>query len=168
MSRLWKRLTNGIAIGGAVVLALGMGCQAAGARFNSTGSIPIGLYWMSNAPVTKGAYVLFCPPQAAAFEEARARAYIGAGFCPGEYGYMMKRVAGVGGDTVAIDETGVWIHQVLSPLSAQLKADKAGRPMPDNEVLLMSDISARSFDGRYFGPVRRSQIQGVIRPVFTW
>ena len=36
------------------------------------------------------------------------------------------------------------------------------------EVLLMSDVSATSFDGRYFGPVNRSQIQTVIRPVFTW
>ncbi|MBL8368460.1 MAG: S26 family signal peptidase, partial [Candidatus Accumulibacter sp.] len=37
-----------------------------------------------------------------------------------------------------------------------------------SELLLMSDVSGISFDGRYFGPIDRSQIKGVIRPVFTW
>jgi type IV secretory pathway protease TraF len=36
------------------------------------------------------------------------------------------------------------------------------------DVLLMSDISGRSFDGRYFGPIERAQIQAVIRPVWIW
>jgi hypothetical protein len=41
----------------------GRRCYAAGARINTTKSIPVGLYWTSSAPVEKGAYVLFCPPQ---------------------------------------------------------------------------------------------------------
>jgi type IV secretory pathway protease TraF len=32
----------------------------------------------------------------------------------------------------------------------------------------MSDVSGTSFDGRYFGPINRSQIKTVIRPVITW
>jgi type IV secretory pathway protease TraF len=36
------------------------------------------------------------------------------------------------------------------------------------EVLLMSDYSPLSFDGRYFGPIPRAQIQGVVQPVWTW
>jgi type IV secretory pathway protease TraF len=45
----------------------------------------------------------------------------------------------------------------------------AGRPLPrfqadrytlgNAEVLLMSDVSGTSFDGRYFGPINRSQIR---------
>jgi type IV secretory pathway protease TraF len=32
----------------------------------------------------------------------------------------------------------------------------------------MSDVSGTSFDGRYFGPINRSQIQTVVSPVITW
>ena len=70
------------------------------------------------------------------------------------------------------------VNGELLPLSAPIKADKAGRPLPryqsnsytlgNSEVLLMSDVSATSFDGRYFGPINRSQIKTVIRPVITW
>ena len=35
------------------------------------------------------------------------------------------------------------------------------------QVLLMSDYSPKSFDGRYFGPVEQTGIKGVLRPVFT-
>jgi type IV secretory pathway protease TraF len=37
-----------------------------------------------------------------------------------------------------------------------------------SEVLLMSDGSSTSFDGRYFGAVNRAQIRTVIVPVLTW
>jgi conjugative transfer signal peptidase TraF len=112
------------------------------------------------------------------FELARERGYIGAGFCPGGYGLMMKRVLAVGRDVVNIDVDGVRVNGELLPLSAPATVDKAGRPMPhyrtsgvvldDAEVLLMSDVSTTSFDGRYFGPVRRAQIESVITPLITW
>lgn len=178
MNHLLKRIGIGTTIGGAAVLVLGVAGYAAGARINTTKSIPVGLYWTSSTPVEKGAYVLFCPPQAGVFDDAKERGYIGAGFCPGDYGYMMKRVLAAKGDTVTIADDGVRVNGELLPHSAPIKADKAGRPLPryqanhfmlgDSEVLLMSDVSVTSFDGRYFGPINRSQIKGVIRPVFTW
>jgi conjugative transfer signal peptidase TraF len=83
MNRLRRRLATGTAIAGVSVLALGALACASGARINSTRSIPVGLYWLSSEPVGKGAYVMFCPPPIGVFEEARARGYLGAGFCPG-------------------------------------------------------------------------------------
>ena len=129
----------------------------------------------------KGAYVLFCPPphfNEGVFELARDRGYIGAGFCPGGYGYMMKRVLAASNDVVSILEDGVRVNGELLPFSAPARTDKGGRPLPrcqsgsivldHSEVLLMSDVSATSFDGRYFGPVSRAQIRTVIFPVITW
>ncbi len=178
MNRLLERIAAGVAIGGVGLLLLGVGCYAVGVRINTTKSIPVGLYWTSSKPVEKGAYVMFCPPQVGVFEEAKSRGYLGAGFCPGGYGYMMKRVLAAKDDTVTITDDGVKVNSELLPHSKPHKADRAGRPMPryqantfilgDGEVLLMSDVSATSFDGRYFGPVLRSQIKTVIFPVITW
>ena len=86
MSLTYKRLTAGVAIVGIAILSLGAAGYIAGARINTTQSIPVGLYWTSGLPITKGAYVLFCPPEANVFAVAKARGYIGAGFCPGGYG----------------------------------------------------------------------------------
>ena len=112
------------------------------------------------------------------FDEARERGYISAGFCPGDYGFMMKRVLATGNDRVDMTAEGIRVNGKYLPSSAPLKADKAGRAMPRNpsgtyilsesELLLMSDVSGTSFDGRYFGPVDVSQVKGVIRPVLTW
>ena len=53
---------------------------------------------------------------------------------------------------------------------------REGKPLPFREtaytlgtaqVLLMSDYSPKSFDGRYFGPIDQTGIKGVLRPVFT-
>lgn len=178
MSGIVKRIAADVAIAGAVALVLAAGGYAAGARVNTSKSIPVGLYWTSSAPVEKGVYVLFCPPQRGVFDDAREYGYIGAGFCPGGYGYMMKRVLAAKNDAVTVADDGVRVNGELLAYSAPIGADKVGRSLPryqsdrytlgNCEVLLMSDVSATSFDGRYFGPIHRSQIKTVIRPVINW
>lgn len=178
MTRAFKRITIAAAIAAVSLSVLSLVAFAAGARINDTKSIPLGLYWLTNDPIEKGAYVLFCPPQAPIFEEAKHRGYIGSGVCPGGFGYMMKRVLAAKNDTVSITDEGVCVNGERLPLSTPVEADKAGRPLhrfqtayftvADSDLLLMSDVSAKSFDSRYFGPINRSQIKGVIRPVLTW
>lgn len=178
MNRLSKKIAVGVVLTGAVGMAGAALAYAAGARINTTKSIPVGLYWTSSAAVERGAYVLFCPPQVQVFNEARERGYIGAGFCPGGYGYMMKRVLAAEDDDVAVSDEGVRVNGVLLPLSAPRAVDAGGRALPRfqadrytlgaAELLLMSDVSGTSFDGRYFGPINRSQIQTVVSPLITW
>jgi len=150
---------------------------ATGVRLNTTPSIPVGVYRLTNEPVVKGAYVLFCPSPAPVFAMAKARGYLGAGFCPGSYGQLMKKILAVQDDVVTIGTDGVEVNGQQLPLSEPSKFDGGGQPLPDykasrvldsTEVLVMSDSNRGSFDGRYFGPIQRSQIQGVIRPIFTW
>lgn len=164
--------------GGIALLLLGVACQVAGARINTSKSIPVGLYWTTRAPMNKGAYVLFCPPPSGVFNEARERGYIAAGFCPGGYGYLMKQVAATARDTVTVTGEGVRINGERWPQSMPRLADKAGRRLPrfqadgyvlgQAEVLLMSNGSPTSFDGRYFGPVSRAQLKTAIMPILTW
>lgn len=91
---------------------------------------------------------------------------------------MMKRVWAVAGDRVTWGEEGIAINDKLLPASTPQETDKAGRLMwrqeladyvlGEFELLLMSDVSWASFDGRYFGPVEGGQVKGVIRPVVTF
>jgi conjugative transfer signal peptidase TraF len=165
-------------IGLAALVAVCALLGAAGARVNTSKSIRLGVYWTSDRPVQKGEYVLLCPPQIGVIEEARRRGYLAAGFCPGGYGYLMKQVAAAEGDLVTVADDGVRVNGRLLPFSAPLAKDAAGRPLPRyqasryvlgaSEVLLMSDVSPTSFDGRYFGPTGRAQIRSVIVPVLTW
>ncbi len=162
-----------------VCLALGLVlAHQAGLRLNTTGSIPLGLYRMSNDPIEKGAYVLWCPPQRPEFDLATERGYIGGGFCPGGYGNMMKKVVATHGDVVSVTDAGVLINGRLTPASQPVEADSLGRPLPrfrvtdhrlgPAELLLMSHTNSRSYDARYFGLVPRDYIQSLVHPVWTW
>ena len=178
-NRTFILISRWVSIGCISLLFLIFLLYALGARINTSRSIPVGLYWITDSPVKKGAYVLFCPPVSSVFDDAKIRGYIGAGFCPGgDYGYMMKRVLAEKNDVIYITDEGVRVNSILLPNSVPLRADRSGQQLPhyrrdsyvleSYEVLLMSDGSATSFDGRYFGPLNRSQIKAVIRPIFTW
>jgi conjugative transfer signal peptidase TraF len=91
---------------------------------------------------------------------------------------MMKRVLATGNDRIVLTDEGLRINGSLLLSSKPLKTDKAGRRMPrysfnhyrlgKSELLLMSDVSPTSFDGRYFGPLEIGQVRGVIKPLVTF
>ena len=173
-----SRVRHPIVIVG-LCLALGLGlAHQSGLRLNTTRSIPLGLYRMSDDPIVKGASVLWCPPERSEFDLAKERGYIGAGFCPGGYGNMMKKVLATHHDVVSVTDEGVTINGTLIPASQPVEEDSMGRPLPRfrvtdhmlaaSELWLMSDTNSRSFDARYFGPVHRDHIQSLIYPVWTW
>jgi conjugative transfer signal peptidase TraF len=149
-----------------------------GARLNLTESLPLGVYWVSQQPIARGAYVRFCPPAEGAFAVAKERGYLGDGYCPSGYVPMIKRIGGVQGDSVAVTEEGTRVDGKLLPLSTRWHADAAGRPLPKPEqshylleskqLWVVSDTNNQSFDSRYFGPIDRAWVIEVIRPVLTW
>ena len=173
-----RRFAIGSVLMIAGLLCFGGLCYLAGARVNTSPSIALGLYWTCRKPAENGDYVMFCPPRSELFDTARERRYIGAGFCSGGYGYIMKRVLAAQNDAVTVTQDGVRVNGKLLPFSAVLEADQGGRPLPryrsdgytlnEHQVLLMTDVHPFSFDSRYFGPIDRSQIKSVISPVFTW
>lgn len=178
MTSIWSRLRHPLVIVG-VCLVLGLFlAHQSGLRLNTTRSIPLGLYKMTNEPIVKGASVLWCPPERPEFDLAKARGYIGAGFCPGGYGYMMKKILAAHNDIVSVTDDGVMINGTLLPASQPMEADSMGRSLPrfrvtdhrlaPSELLLMSDTNSHSFDARYFGPIHREHIQSLIHPIWTW
>ena len=167
---------------GVVGVVIVLGAMAAlahltGVVINTTASLPLGLYRTIDAPVVRGVYVKFCPPPSALFDEAARRGYLHAGFCPGGYLPLLKRVLAVPGDRVRVAPEGVRVNGQRVPFSKAMHVDGSGRLMPRyvqdrvlsvSELMLMSDISPVSFDARYFGSIDRSQVQSVIEPFYTW
>lgn len=170
-------LTIGVCAVGGSAMVIGASLYFSGIRVNTTKSIPIGIYRTTDEQIKKGSYVIFCPTENKIFHDAKERGYVGAGFCPGNYGYLVKRILAAKGDDVVISEKGVNVNGVLLSFSKPLTKDDVGRAMPhyrihrvlkDSEVLPMSEVSSTSFDGRYYGPINVSQVQAVILPIVTW
>lgn len=157
-----------------VLLAAG---RLAGLRLNLTGSLPVGLYLAARGAPTRGALVLVClPPQVAAF--ARARGYVPrGGACPGGAVPAGKRVLALAGDTIAVTPTGLLVNGVPVPNSRALARDRRGRPLRSlavgryqvgrDELWVLSSYSRLSFDSRYFGAVRLSDVRGRLLPLWT-
>jgi conjugative transfer signal peptidase TraF len=151
---------------------------ASGLRINGTRSEPVGIYWAVGTDLAKGDFLFALPPAEPVFALAKERAYLGPGPSPAGTSGLIKQVAALAGDRVTIKDDGVWVNGVRLKNSAPRPADSAGRPLRPyylndyalgaDEMLLMSDYSPASFDGRYFGPLKRTSIQSVIVPIITW
>ena len=164
---------------GAIMIAGLAGANTAGIRFNATPSMPVGLWRIvpNHAPLRRGEVVVVCPPDTAPLRMGQARGYIPRGSCPGGSEPLVKPIAAVSGDVVAVSAAGVTVNGLSVQGTAQLSRDSAGRPLQPipagaypvalGEVWLLSGHDPRSFDSRYFGPVPESSVQGVTRPLMV-
>ena len=180
--RGWRpihRRSSAAVAAGALVLAGLAGANTAGLRFNTTPSMPIGLWRMvpNQAQLQRGEVVVVCPPDTAPFRLGRERGYIPSGNCPGGSEPLVKPIAAVGGDLVAVSDAGVAVNGRPVSDTAQLSRDGVGRPLKPisagaypvawGELWLLSGHDPRSFDSRYFGPVPQANVQGVARPLMV-
>lgn len=181
-----RRWLFGRIAAGSVALLLSATC---GFRltYNTTPSLPIGIYRIVElrAPPGRGEFVGVClegETARLAIERAYVHRqalepYVHGVRCPSGAAVIGKPVAGVPGDTVALDRHGVWINGSLLPGGPGATRDSRGRSMPRpgwarrvlgrDEYWLQSTYSPKSFDSRYFGPVRKHQIVDLRTPVRT-
>ena len=160
----WSAL--GVAIFALGCLALVAQHAPALARVNESPSLPKGLYVRRlGAEVERGSTVTVPQPEA-------SQAYLSRLGMPSHVA-LIKRVAATGGDRVCVRGEQVWTP--IGALSVP-RRDRLGRLLPrwsecrrlePDELFLLGD-SAGSFDSRYFGPVRRSEVLGVYEEVLTW
>lgn len=130
--------------------------------YNPSKSAPLGWYRIEAASeVSRGDLVVANLPRDAS-ELAAQRGYL-----PAEIP-VIKTVAALDGDIVCEENGLLQINGI--PSVGVLTTDRAGRPLPSpwndcrrlqvNEILLLSDRTPDSFDGRYFGTVQRTDIIG--------
>ncbi|MEK6731151.1 MAG: signal peptidase I [Pseudomonadota bacterium] len=129
--------------------------------YQGSASMAKGFYWVSPiGQLNKGDIVVFNPP------EATAKFLWKRHWLP-EGASMMKHVEAVPGDMVCKSKGAIWINE--KRFAQVYRFYKLGKRLPSlsfceklgaDEYLLMSTDIARSFDGRYFGPVKKGDIKG--------
>ena len=135
--------------------------------WNASPSAPVGLYRVSpGAPLGRGDMVIAWPP-AEARELAASRHYLPRNVP------LVKRVAGINGDTVCA--TGHMVTVEGKPVALRRALDAAGRPLPGWQgcvrlragmVFLLMSKTPDSFDGRYFGPTLAQDVIGKATPLW--
>ena len=161
----------------AVVVGGSVAARQAGYVYNRSASMPMGLWRVYDGPAGRGDVALICPPDNALFRDARAAHYLLNGTCPGGYAPLLKPIAAVAGDEVQVTAEGARINGQPVAHTQMLRVDGAGRFLPraqigrhivaPGEVWLLSNYHPYSFDSRYFGPLRATEVLGVARPVLV-
>jgi len=137
--------------------------------WNASASAPIGLYRVGaiTAPAPGELVVAWLPRPARRL--AAERRYLPSNVP------AIKRVAAVAGARICAAGAALTIDG--RPVARRLEADRLGRPLPRwegcrtlraGELLLLNPASPASFDGRYFGVSRTSDLVGTAHPIWTW
>lgn len=136
------------------------------ALINESPSVPRGVYVrVPGAEPRRGDTVALPQP-------APARAYLGGLGMPADV-RLLKRIAAVkhdrvcqAGDQLTVADRVVMVRSRDSRGTA-LSGWRGCRRLAAGEVFLLGDTPG-SFDSRYFGPVRVSDLDGVFRETLTW
>jgi conjugative transfer signal peptidase TraF len=138
------------------------------AVWNATASVPTGLYAIrGRASLHVGERVAILPPPALRRLLAE-RGYLPTGIP------LVKRIAAVSGQRICRFGHGVTIDRTY--VAAARAGDRLGRPLPtwsgcrtlrSGELFVMNPAAPNSFDGRYFGVLRMTDVIGRATPVWT-
>lgn len=148
-----------------------------GLRINETESLPLGIYQLDKQQEIKvGDYVQFCLPIKEA-QEAFLKGYIGKGSCYGKYESLAKEVIALPNDNVSINKDYIEVNKIKHTEYKQKEFDIKGRPATrvyiNNQkikgyVLVGSYNKVDSWDSRYFGVISKSNITGVLEPIYLF
>ena len=137
--------------------------------FNPTDSAPRGWYLITPvAHFRVGDYVVAQIPRAAALLAA-ARGYLPL-TVP-----LLKQVGAVAGARVCSRNGVVYVDGVAT--TRTLDVDSKGRALTgwqqcralgSDELFLLNPGNKASFDSRYFGPVKTTEVRGRATPLWTW
>jgi conjugative transfer signal peptidase TraF len=132
--------------------------------WNRTASAPTGLYWLSDDPFTHGRWVVVSS-QSDIAEWVEMRGYVGKDWP------LLKQIAGMSGDEICrngheirINNQAVAFAKTVDSLGRRLPVWYGCNILQSDEVFLLTAHPA-SLDGRYFGPIKQTDLDGVAIPL---
>lgn len=137
--------------------------------YNPSDSVPRGWYRVGPADSLQVGSIVLARLPAPAAALAAQRGYLPAGIP------LLKRIGAVAPQRVCVDGASVGIDKVA--VAVVMRADGHGRPLSawsqcrglaHGELFLLSSTNPASFDSRYFGPIRASDVIGSAKPIWTW
>jgi conjugative transfer signal peptidase TraF len=141
--------------------------QGYAVTYQPTASMPRGFYLI--VPIKKierGDLVVFFPP------ESIKKILLAKHLIP-DSGLLMKYVYGLPGDLVCVKQRMLWLNHCPVAKVLHLKIDNESLSaaafcgkLIENQYLLLSPNNLRSFDSRYFGPVKQMAIVGKAKLLF--
>ncbi|WP_238536973.1 S26 family signal peptidase [Caulobacter sp. AP07] len=132
---------------------------------NTSPSEPLGFYVRVSAEPAVGQVIAFRPPPG-------AWPYVGAAMPERARTSILKTIRAGEGDAVCAAAQHLAINGRI--LAAIARTDRRGRPLPQwggcrqlrrDEYFVFSARIPNSFDSRYYGPVRRTDVIGVYQPL---
>ncbi|MDO8264026.1 MAG: S26 family signal peptidase, partial [Gallionella sp.] len=137
--------------------------------YNPSDSVPRGWYRIVPADALQVGSIVLARLPAPAAALAAQRDYLPAGIP------LLKRIGAMAPQRVCVDGASVRIDGVV--VAAVMHADGRGRPLSAwsqcrrlarGELFLLSNTNPASFDSRYFGHIRVSEVIGSAQPIWTW
>jgi conjugative transfer signal peptidase TraF len=168
LRRIWatnRRLHVTATLGLVLLLLVCLKASVPTLLWNTSPSVPVGLYWLSSRPPTRDALAVIRLPEPHR-SLADSRGYLPAGIL------LIKPIVGRADDVVCRHGAIVTVNR--RPTARAKSTDPAGRPLPrwsgcirlraDQVFVLSADPDG--FDSRYIGPVERRNIVGTALPVW--
>ncbi len=153
------------------------GVYIAGIKINLSPSFPEGFYNFNTIkqPLIKykNNYILVCLDIAnPVVIYAKDNDFLKSGWgCPGNIAPILKKIVGIPGDIITVNEGKVSVNKVVLK-NSYIKYDNLQLiihngfhlKLRQNEFWIMSDFNSSSFDSRYFGVVKESAIKKTGQP----
>ncbi|RYZ77387.1 MAG: conjugative transfer signal peptidase TraF, partial [Proteobacteria bacterium] len=146
---------------------------------NLTRSMPLGVWIRSSKEVAhadRGDRVIVCPPNNSISQRAKKELIFLSGSCPGDYAPLLKEIIGLPGDTIREGYIIVYADGEVDsrfPLNKESISHFLVKPSHAFYLglkeywMIGSSLPSRSFDSRYFGPIRSENLIAVVEPFFT-
>ncbi len=141
---------------------------------NYSNSFPVGLYFNRNfKDIERGTLYIFCPEYDEKMQFAEQNGFWGnINKSCGKTPKYLKKALGLPYDKVIIKDNGVYINGQLILNTEIILKNKAYNKdiefiLEADEYFMLSDYNKYSYDSRYFGVIKKHQIESNVIPIIT-